>query len=30
MLDAGFSNPSSGWWYYDFGDQLWTWYINAT
>ncbi|KAF1068328.1 MAG: D-alanyl-D-alanine dipeptidase [Pseudomonas citronellolis] len=25
MRAAGFSNLSSEWWHYDFGDQLWAW-----
>lgn len=26
MISAGFTNLSSEWWHFDFGDQLWAWY----
>ncbi|MCY1423195.1 D-alanyl-D-alanine dipeptidase [compost metagenome] len=26
MCAAGFSNLSSEWWHYDYGDQLWAWH----
>ncbi|MBO3274905.1 M15 family metallopeptidase [Pseudomonas schmalbachii] len=30
MQAAGFSNLSSEWWHYDYGDQLWAWHTGAS
>lgn len=29
MCGVGFSNLSSEWWHYDYGDQLWAWHTGA-
>ena len=30
MAAQGFSNLSSEWWHYDYGDQLWAWHTGAS